>query len=791
MSRLFARFIGTVGDCLATLLRPVGTGKPVRPRRRRLCLRVEALEDRALLSSMTAVLPPIAIGGTGASTNGTAVAIDRAGDRYVSGTFTGTVHLDATHTLSSGSENAFIAKYSPSGTLLWDKDLGSGSNYALGGGIAVDGSGNVYTTGVFWGTGNFGTFNLTSSGGYSAYVAKLDASGNFAWAVDLGSGSSHLNPGGIAVDRFGNVYTTGLFLGTANFNPAGTFNLTSGSPYAEENAYVSKLDTSGKFVWAVGLGRGSDVDVAGAIAVDGAGNVYTTGSFRGTGNFNPSGTFSLTSSGDSDAYVAKLNASGKFVWAAELGRGSWWAAGSGISVDSAGDVYTTGSWGGPESASAYVSKLDAAGKFVWAADISPNNNFRFGQNLGGGSGIALDSLGNLYIVGYFVGWSEVAPNLYGNGFVSKVPYWNGFVSKLDASGNFAWRVDLGSGSTFVESNDIVVDSSGNLYITGRFAGTGDFSGLQNGSGNLTASGTLDGYVVELRQDVTPPTIGTLGAPSAPEGSTLTITGTGFTRSSVVQFNGVNVTTTFVSSTRLSAIVPDEGSYTVNVNDPGNGTSNGVAFTSTDAPLSEAKGVPTTTAGTSLHNAVLATFTDTNPNAPAAEFPSSNLVIDWGDGSATSNGVIKLVSRTATGSTWEVLGSHAYRHAGKYTITVQIGDIGGSSTQVATTVKVHGERGIPLDLSSGNPHVSGAVGFFTDTNLLTHARDYQAVIAWGDGSISNATFIMVRPGVFEIAGSHTYRRPGKYRIKITITDKNDTSSLSFDSEMVIERRGRRF
>jgi hypothetical protein len=371
------------------------------------------------------------------------------------------------------------------------------------------------------------------------------------------------------------------------------------------------------------------------------------------------------------------------------------------------------------------------------------------------------------------------------------------------------------------NGDLIADRSGNLFgttagavfewdkSTGVISIVADFPAefnamnpglVQDIDGNVFGSTRAGGpgglgFIYELPHasdgsaSSASPTIISLSANSAPEGSTLTITGTGFTASSVVEFNGVAALTTFIGSTQLSAIVPDEGSYTVTVNDLGNGTSSSVSFVGTDAPLSGAKGVAVTTAGISLHNAVLATFTDTNPRAPVADFPSGNLVIDWGDGSATSNGVIKLVSRTATGSTWEVLGSHAYRHAGKYTITVRIGDIGGSSTQVATTVKVRGERGIPLDLSSRNPHVSGPVGFFTDTNLLTHARDYQAVIAWGDGSISNATFIMVRPGVFEIAGSHTYRLPGKYHIKVTVTDKNDKSSLSFDSEMVVERRGR--
>jgi hypothetical protein len=104
-------------------------------------------------------------------------------------------------------------------------------------------------------------------------------------------------------------------------------------------------------------------------------------------------------------------------------------------------------------------------------------------------------------------------------------------------------------------------------------------------------------------------------------------------------------------------------------------------------------VPVNAAGTSLRNAVLATFTDSNPNAQASDFPGTNLVIDWGDGLGTSDGMINLVSRTATSSTWEVLGSHVYRHLGSYSVSVKIADIGGSATHAITTAKIGGMRGI--------------------------------------------------------------------------------------------------
>jgi hypothetical protein len=96
--------------------------------------------------------------------------------------------------------------------------------------MTVDASGNVYTTGVFSDTVDFnpgaGTFNLNSEGGYDVFVQKLDASGNFVWAKAFGS-TSNDQGSSIRLDALGNVYTTGYFSGTVDFDPgAGSFNLT-------------------------------------------------------------------------------------------------------------------------------------------------------------------------------------------------------------------------------------------------------------------------------------------------------------------------------------------------------------------------------------------------------------------------------------------------------------------------------------------------------------------------------------------------------------------------------------
>ncbi len=184
-----------------------------------------------------------------------------------------------------------------------------GSDNDEGSSITVDGSGNVYTTGFFQGTADFdpgaGTTSLTSADSSDIFISKLDASGNFLWAKRMGE--TYEDRGrSIEIDGSGNVYTTGFFGGTADFDPgAGTSNLTSAG---SSDIFISKLDASGNFLWAKRIG-GTDIDWGLFIVVDSSDNVYTTGYFAGTADFDPgAGTTNLSVVGAWDVFISKLSA---------------------------------------------------------------------------------------------------------------------------------------------------------------------------------------------------------------------------------------------------------------------------------------------------------------------------------------------------------------------------------------------------------------------------------------------------------------------------------------------------
>lgn len=391
---------------------------------------------------------------------------------------------------------------------LWAKSIKGTSSEdgstAEMGSMTVDAWGNVYLTGFFTGTVDFdpgaGIYNLTVSSSYGdIFILKLDASGNFLWAKNMGGASADWGHS-IAVDPAGNVYTTGLFYWTADFDPgAGTFNLTSNG---SSDIFISKLDSSGNFVWAKSMG-GTASDERPSIALDAAGNIYTTGNFAGTVDFDPgAGTFVISpaSGYNYDVFVSKLDSSGNFVWAKNMGGPSFDIAYS-IAIDASGNVYTTGYfyetadfdpgagtfYMTSDSSDVFISKLDSAGNFIWAKNMG-------GSSANIGRAITIDVSGNVYTTGYFYGTSDFDPGL-GNYNLTSSGYMDIFISKLDPSGNFVWARKMG-GSSYDAGLSIAVDISGGLYTTGSFKGTIDFD-PGAGTFNLTSGGNQDIFISKV------------------------------------------------------------------------------------------------------------------------------------------------------------------------------------------------------------------------------------------------------------------------------------------------------
>jgi len=277
-----------------------------------------------------------------------------------------------------------------------------GTSTDYGRGVALDGQGNVYLTGSFYLSADFdpgaAVFTMTSSGGYDAYILKLtSATGDFVWAKKVG-GTSTDDAMAIDVDASGNSYITGRYYSTVDFDPGpNTANLTS---KGGADAFILKLDIMGDYVWAKSVG-GISTDYAYAIAVDGIGNVYSTGYFYLTGDFNPgSGTANLTSAGGADMYTLKLNSSGNYVWAKSKGSTSTDMSFD-ISIDNDNQPYIVGySYG--KNYDIYIEAMDTSGSTRWNHYIGVGFQ-AYGQC------IDIDDKFNVYIGGYFNGGGDFDP----------------------------------------------------------------------------------------------------------------------------------------------------------------------------------------------------------------------------------------------------------------------------------------------------------------------------------------------------------------------------------------------
>ena len=261
------------------------------------------------------------------------IAVDSSDNVLLFGNTRGTIDLDpgaGTANFSPSNGDFFIVKLDSNGVYTWSAGFtGASYGYASESGeaLATDSSGNVYATGYYNGTVDFdpgaGTANMTATGNPDVFVLKLNSSGTLLWAKSLG-GSNAAYGRSIDVDSSGNVYTTGNFDGTADFDPgSGTENLSSAGGSGDNDVFVSKLNSSGEFVWAksfVGTNAGCDpmdwmcsnnYEVGYSIAIDGSSNVYAAGYFIETVDFDPgSGTEYLTSAGSGDAFIVKMNSAG-------------------------------------------------------------------------------------------------------------------------------------------------------------------------------------------------------------------------------------------------------------------------------------------------------------------------------------------------------------------------------------------------------------------------------------------------------------------------------------------------
>lgn len=309
-----------------------------------------------------------------------------------------------------------IEKQKP--TLEWVRQLGTSStDNSMG--IAVDNSGNVYTTG--W---TQGVLAGSNAGGKDAWLTKHDSNGNLLWTKQLGTFNNDSSQD-VAVDNFGNIYISGK------------------SDSSIQDAWVAKYDSSGSQQWIRYLSELPEVVTpwiaSDGVSVDPLGNVYI------------GGTFGI----QQDAWVAKYDSNGNRLWLKAVAFGNFnnelcW----GVATDNSGNVYSTG-WidassngTGAVSSGVWIAKHDTNGNQLWTKQVSSGADDI-------ATNVAVDSSGNAYVTGFTKG------NLAG----TNAGGWDAWLAKYDSNGNLLWKQQLGS-YDHDTAWDVTVDSTGSVYITG-------------------------------------------------------------------------------------------------------------------------------------------------------------------------------------------------------------------------------------------------------------------------------------------------------------------------------------
>jgi hypothetical protein len=266
-----------------------------------------------------------AVGGPGDDA-AEAARITAGGTLVVTGEYSGTAAFSpgapsAGHLTSLGGLDVFIAGYSTGGSYLWAGSLGGPADDALPrGALAVDAAGGFAVAGIFSGTIDFdpgpATASRTSVGTADGFIAQYDgATGAFRSVLAFGGSGAGLHIGGLGFDDGGNLLVDGSFSGTVDFDPGATTRLvTSIAPSPGTDIFTARYTPGGGLLWVSRFGDGSTAagaDAATAVAPDGQGGALVAGRFFGSPNFDPgTGSFRLTSLGDADGFVVRLNAAG-------------------------------------------------------------------------------------------------------------------------------------------------------------------------------------------------------------------------------------------------------------------------------------------------------------------------------------------------------------------------------------------------------------------------------------------------------------------------------------------------
>jgi len=338
----------------------------------------------------------------GFSGNAISVCTDASGNIFVAGFYTSSITFGSITLTNSGSDDIFLAKYDPSGSMIWVKSAG-GSSYDDAYSVTTDLWGNVYLAGGFGSASiTFGSTILTGMS-QTMFLVKYNTSGSVVWAKSAGSSSGSCRACSAHTDNSGNILVTGNF--SSSTLAFGTTTLTNiANPYPD--MFVAKYDSAGNALWAKSAG-GDSYDGSWKISTDGSGNSYVVGGFTSGSMSFGSTMLTNVSTGSDDLFLASYDPSGNLRWAKQTGGNGDDEALSVVS-DNAGNTYIAGSFSSSSlpfgtttltkttgsSSNFFVAKYNNSGSVQWAIKAGGTDN-------DGANDLTLDASGYVYVAGTF------------------------------------------------------------------------------------------------------------------------------------------------------------------------------------------------------------------------------------------------------------------------------------------------------------------------------------------------------------------------------------------------------
>ncbi len=319
-----------------------------------------------------------------------------------------------------------------------------------------------------------------------------------SWAKQNG-GISIDHPYDLTTDSYGNIINIGSFAYDGDFDPGvNTTNLTC---VGSMDAYIQKLDVDGNLLWVKQLGN-TGTDIANALYTDNNDNIFITGQFEGTVDFDlGSGIYNLTSNGEEDIFLLKLNSNGDFLWAISFG-GTEKDAGSDLHIDELGNIHLIGGFSSKvdfDPGSGITQLISEGYSDIFILKLNNNGAFEWVKQIGGSSvdysqSMAIDNNGYIYLTGYFENTVDFDPEATSH-LLTSTNVKDGFTLKLNSDGQFEWVKQI-SGEGLIIPKSIALDDNNNVYSTGYFQDTADFD-PSNLTLELSAVGQHDMFAQKL------------------------------------------------------------------------------------------------------------------------------------------------------------------------------------------------------------------------------------------------------------------------------------------------------